>query len=265
MAKALSVLTVTISAKDENGVKNLESLFTKFVNPFVKNLPFFKKHPENYDVQFRTNGNKVSVDLISVNGEFLQPLLDLGVNISDFHNFKASFKSEFRPDEFFTAPLEELSLKALQLLLSIKGNSTGLRYLLTAAIKALKEVNLENAKFQKKLENHVDKLNALNAFISFCFEFKFDAKELCGAGLAASKVKGFDVNAFLQLAKDSVEKMVNEKVKPLLEQYALVDAAKATDIDEVNISLTFPKYENGIAHVVKLPGFSKAFCDKFLQ
>ena len=265
MAKALSVLTVTISAKDEAGVKNLEELFTKFVDPFFKKLPFVQKHPENYEVHFRTNGNKVSVDLISVKGEFLQPLLDLGVNISDFHNFKASFKSEFRPDEFFTAPLEELSLKALQLVLSVKGYSTGARYLLASAIKALKEVKLENAKFQKKLETHVDKLNALNAFLSFCFEFKFDAKELCGAGLAASKVKGFDVNASLKKARDFIEGMVNNMVKPLLEQYGLVDAAKATDIDEVNLSLAFPKYENGIAHVVKLPGFSKAFCDKFLK
>lgn len=265
MAKALSVLSVTVNAKDEAGVKNLESLFTKFVDPFVKNLPFVKKHPENYEAHFRTNGNKVSVDFISVKGEFLQPLLDLGVNISDFHNFKASFKSEFRPDEFFTAPLEELSLKALQLLLSVRGNSTGARYLLSSTIKALKEVKLENAKFQKKLETHVDKLTALNAFLSFCFEFKFDAKELCGAGLAASKVKGFDVNALLQKARDTIEGLVNNMVKPLLEQYALVDACKATDIDEVVVSLTVPKYENGIAHVVKLPGFSKAFCDKFLK
>ena len=228
-------------------------------------MPFVKKHPENFEVYFRTNGNKVSVDLVSVKGGFLEPLLNLGINISDFHNFKASFKSEFRPDEFFTAPLEELSLKALQLLLSVKGNSTGGRYLLTALIEALKGVKLENAKFQKKLENHVDKLNALNAFLSFCFEFQFDAKELCGAGLEASKVRGLDVNAFLGMARTFVEALVENKVKPLLTQYALVDAAKATDIDEITVSLTFPKHENGVAHVVKLPGFSKAFCDKFLK
>ena len=265
IGKALSVLSVSINAKDEAGVKNLEELFKKFVEPFVKELPFFKKHPENFEIHFRTNGNKVSVDLVSVKGGFLEPLLNLGINISDFHNFKASFKSEFRPDEFFTAPLEELSLKALQLLLSVKGNSTGGRYLLTALIEALKGVKLENAKFQKKLENHVDKLNALNAFLSFCFEFQFDAKELCGAGLEASKVRGLDVNAFLGMARTFVEALVENKVKPLLTQYALVDAAKATDIDEITVSLTFPKHENGVAHVVKLHGFSKAFCDKFLK
>jgi hypothetical protein len=53
-------------------------------------------------------------------------------------------------------------------------------------------------------------------------------------------------------------------VKPLLENYGLVDSAKATDVDEIALSLVFPKYENGIAHIIKLPGFSKAFAEKFL-
>ena len=38
----------------------------------------------------------MSVGLISVKGEFLQTLLDLGLDISEFHNFKASFKSELQ-------------------------------------------------------------------------------------------------------------------------------------------------------------------------
>jgi len=50
---------------------------------------------------------------------------------------------------------------------------------LNALIKALKEVKLTNAKLQTKLEKHVEKLNALNAFCSFLFEFEFDAKKLC--------------------------------------------------------------------------------------
>ena len=83
--------------------------------------------------------------------------------------------------------------------------------------------------------------------------------------MEASKVRGLDVNAFLGMARTFVEALVENKVKPLLTQYALVDAAKATDIDEITVSLTFPKHENGVAHVVKLPGFSKAFCDKFLK
>jgi len=265
MAKALTVFTVSINAKDEAGVKVLEELFTKFVEPFVKELPFFKKHPENYEVKFRTEGKKVSVDLIKVKGEFLQPLLDLGLDISEFHNFKASFKSEFVPEQFFTLPSEELALKVVQLILSIKGESTNARYILTALIKALKEVKLANAKFQTKLDKHVEKLSALNAFVSFCLNFEFDSKELMGAGLAACKMKGFDINAMLEMARTFVTGTIESKVLPKLKELGLIETAKASDIDEVVFSFVIPKYANGIAHVIKLPGFSKAFSDKFLK
>ena len=265
MKDALTVCTVSINAKDEAGVKVLEDIFTKFGEPFIKELKFYKKHPENYQIHFRTSGNKVSVDLLSVKGEFLQPLLDLGLSVSDFHSFKASFKSEFRPDEFFTASIEDLALKALQLLLSVKSESTNLRYILTAIISALKEVKLSNAKFQSKLEKHVEKLSVLNAFVSFVLNLEFDAKELCGAGLAASKVKGFDVNAMFEALRAGAVAFIEGKVVPKLKELALVDTAKASDIDEIAISVTIPRYENGLAHVIKLPGFSKAFSDKFLQ
>ena len=265
MKESLSVFTVSVNAKDEAGVKVLEELFTKFVEPFTKELPFVKKHPENYKVHLRTDGLKVSVDFTTVKGEFLAPLLDLGLDVSEFHNFKASFKSEFIPEQFFTLPIEQLALNALQLVLSVEGKSTGARYILTALIKALKEVKLANQKYQAKLEKNVEKLNALNAFSSFLFELEFDAKELCGAGLEASKVKGFDINLMLEAARAFATNFIENKVVPKLKELALVDIAKATDIDNVSLSLVFPKYENGIAHVVKLPGFSKAFTEKFLN
>ena len=265
MKDALAVCTVSINAKDEAGVKVLEDIFKKVGEPIIRELKFFKKHPENFQIHFRTSGNKVSVDLLSVKGEFLQPLLDLGLSASDFHSFKASFKSQFRPDEFFTASIEDLALKALQLLLSVKSDSTNLRYILTAAIKALKEVKLANAKFQSKLEKHVEKLSALNAFVSFAFNFEFDSKELCRLIFAAFKVTGFDINGLLEYARMYITATIESKVVPILKYLALFDAAKAADIDEVAISLVIPRYENGFVHVIKLPGFSKAFSDKFLK
>jgi hypothetical protein len=266
MGKALSVFSVSVNAKDEASVKVLEDLFAK-MKPMFEQLDFVKKHPGKYEIHLRTAGKKVTVDFVSVTGEFLQPLLDLGLNISDYHNFKASFKSEFLPDEFFNKPVEELTLKALQLLLTIKGNSTGVRQILSAVIKALKGVKLNNEKFQKKLDKHVEHLNALNAFLSFSLNFEFDAKELCGAGLEASKIalKGADINKMFGDFKTKIEGLFANMVKPILEQYQLVESAKATDVDEISISAVCPKYQNGIAHVVKLPGFSKAFSEKFLK
>jgi hypothetical protein len=63
MKDALAVWTVSIKAKDESGVKDLEEICTKLGEPFIKELKFFKKHPEIYQIHFRTNRNKVSVNL----------------------------------------------------------------------------------------------------------------------------------------------------------------------------------------------------------
>ena len=49
----------------------------------------------------------------------------------------------------------------------------------------------------------------------------------------------------------------------MLENLQLIDSVKATNVDEITLSLVVPKYTNGIAHVIKLPGFTKAFCDKY--
>ena len=265
MGKALSVFSVSVHAKDEASVKILETLFEK-MKPMFENLDFVKKHPGKYEIHLRTAGTKVTVDFVSVTGEFLKPLLELGLDVSDYHNFKASFKSDFLPDEFFKLSVEELSLKALQLVLSVKGESCGVRQILTALIKALKGVKLNNEKFQKKLDKHVEHLNALNAFLSFTLNFEFDAKELCGAGLEASKtvLKGVDINKMFGDLKTKIEGLFANIVKPYLEQYQLVDSAKATNVDEISLSFVLPKYQNGFAHVIKLPGFSKAFAEKFL-
>lgn len=265
MKDSLAVFSFSVNANDEASVKTLEELFQKF-EPMFGEIPFVKKHPENYKIHLRTSGTKVSVDFCNVNGEFLKPLLDLGLNLSEYHHFNCSFKSEFCPDDFFKLPVEELSLKLLQLVLSAKGESCGMRHILTAVIKALQGIKLENEKFQKKLQEHIGKLSALNAFMSFAFNFEFDAKELCGAGLEACKsaLKGADINAKLGEARTKCELVITNVIKPMLEQFQLIDSIKATNADEIILSIVVPKYTNGIAHTIKLPGLTKAFCSKFL-
>ena len=261
MSKALSVLTVTINAKDEASVKVLEELFTK-MKPLFEEIPTIKKHPGQYEIHFRTNQKKVSVDVISVTGQFLQPLLDLGLDMSEYHNFKASFKSEFKPDEFFTLKIEELVLKALQLILSIKGESKNVRYILTALITALSQVKLQ--KGQEKLDKVVTYLGTINSFVSFLFEFKFDAKELSGSGLELAKAKGFDLNSKFEQFRIVLNGLIDQFVKPTLTNLGLIDAAKVADVDEINISYLIPKFSNGFAQIIKLPGFTKYFQEKIL-
>ena len=262
--KALCIFSLSFNANDESSVKTLEELFKK-MEPMFKMIPFVKKHPENYEIHFRTNGNKVAVDITSVKGEFLQPIVDLGIDIKEYHKIDCYFKTGFVPADFFNLPIEELSLKLIQFALKIKADSCGIRHIITACIQALKGIKLTNDKFQKKLEDHIEKLNMLNAFVSLVFNFEFDGKELCGQGLKAASetlLKGKDIGQMLEAFRQQVVGMGQNMLKPLLEQYQLVDAVKAANVDDIEISIGFPQTENGIIHCLHLPGFSKAFVEK---
>ena len=262
--KALIVCSVTINAKDETGVKTLQELFEK-MKPMFGNIPFVKKHPENYEFHLRTNGTKVTLDFTSVKGEFLEPLINLGIDPSDYHKIDYCLKSGFSPEDFFNLPIEEMTLKAVQFAFSIKSESVGIRKLITACIQALKGIKLANAVHQKKLEEHIDRLNMINAFVSFAFNFEFDAKELHGQGLKAASetlLKGIDINQKLEEARKKVLEMGQNVLKPLFEKLEITDAVKAVNLDDICISVGAPKYECGLLHTIHLPGLTQAFVSK---
>ena len=231
--KALIVCSATINAKDEAGVKTLQELFEK-MKPLFQNIPFVKKHPENYEFHLRTNGTKVTLDFTSVKGEFLEPLINLGIDPSDYHKIDYSLKSGFSPEDFFNLPIEELTLKAVQFAFSIKSESVGIRRLITACIKALKGIKLTNDKHQK-------------------------------LGLKAATetlLKGIDINQKLEEARKKVIENGQKVIKPKLEELQLADAIKAVNLDDICISVGAPKYECGLQHTIHLPGFTQAFISK---
>lgn len=259
--KALCILSISFKTKD---VKPIKDIYDKF-EPTFKLMPVVKKHPENYEIHFRNNGELVYIDITSVKGEFLEPIVGLGLDMSEYQKFDCYFKSGFCPDDFFNLPIEELSLKVIEFAIKISSDSTGIRQIISACIQALKGINLANAQFQKKLEEHIEKLNMLNAFVSLVFSFEFDAKELCAQGLKAASetiLKGVDINKRLEEVRQQIIGMGQNVIKPWLEAQNLVDAVKAVNVDEVNIYIGFPKYENGIVQSIQLPGFSEAFVKK---
>ena len=252
MSKALSVLTISINIPEKEILDKIEIFFKESRFSFPKELI------EKNVIHFRISGNKMFIDFVSMT--FLQTLLDLGLNFSEFHNFYASFKSEFKPNELFSSPDKELNLcflKALQLVLSVKGQLTNTNFIITALIKALKEVKCKNYKyiFQDKLNKLVKKLILLKSFLSFCFNFEFNAKELYSVFLEEKKFK-----EFIEIVLD-IKKISEENIIPELNNYGLKDIFKK--ISEFSISLTFPKYRNGIA--IEFPGFHKKNKYKLLE
>ena len=266
LKNALFAFTVSFKVKEADNVEAIKQLFEK-MKPFFGAIPFVKKHPENYALNLRTKDKQIFVDFTSVKGEFIEKITDLGLDISEYHKFDSYLKSGFAPEDFFTLPAEELSLKVIQFALSVKSESTGIRKIITAAIQSLKGIKLTNAKFQKKLEDHIEKLNMLNAFVSLCFSFEFDAKELCGQGLAAASqtfLKGKDINQMLEQVRQQFLGMAKNVMLPALEAQGLTNTLKVVDCDDICLSAGWPKYKNGLYHTIHLPGFTKAFVEKVL-
>ena len=262
MAKALVAFSVCITAKDEAGVEKFKALFDQFL-PMIQEMPHIKEKKDKYLFNFRSAGKKAYIDVVSVEGKIVQPLLDLGVDISEYHNFKVSFKSDLDLNQLFAdnVDIAQLSAKALSLVLSIKGSSQNIKYLTTAFGTALKDVKLNNEKYQKKFDKVVSYLSMINAFIGAKFQLEFDGKELAGTGSSASQEHLGAVNQTLAGYQTMVKTMGPQMIKPPLEQFGLVEPVKSADFDEISLCLAVPKYQNGIAHVIKLPGLSKILAD----
>ena len=262
MAKALVAFSVCVNAKNEADVEKLKTLFEQ-VKPMILQIPFIAAKKDKYQFNFRNVGKKVYAEAVTVEGKIVQPLLDLGIDISEFHNFKVSFKSDLDINQLFAEKVDiaDLSAKALSLVLSIKGNSQNIKYLTTAFGKALKDVKLNNEKYQKKFDKVVNYLSVVNGFIGAKLKLEFDGKELAGTGSTAGQEHLGTINKALSDYQTMAKNMGTTMLKPALEGFGLVDLFKSTDFDELSLCLAVPKYQNGIAHVIKLPGLSKALAE----
>ena len=58
--------------------------------------------------------------------------------------------------------------------------------------------------------------------------------------------------------------MVKNLIVPIISTFGLKDTVKATDLDKISISLSVPKYKNGLALSLKIPGLSKVL-DEMLE
>ena len=264
MGKALVAFSVGIAAKDEAGVEKFKELFEKFL-PMIKEIPVIKAKQDKYQFNFRSAGKKAYIDIVSVEGKIMQPLLDLGIDISEYHKFKASFKTDIDLNQLFAENIDviQISAKALSLLFSLKGDSSNIKYLTGAFGAALKDVKLNNEKYQKKFDKVVSYLNVINAFIGAHLKLEFDGKELAGTGSTVGKDKLGVFNQTLAGYQNMAKQMLPAMIKPHLEKFGLVEPVKSADFDEISLCLAFPKYQNGIAHVVKLPGLSNVLGEIF--
>jgi hypothetical protein len=118
MANALSVLTISMDANDEASVKVLEALFNQF-KPMIDEIPAVKKRAGKVSYNLRTSGTKMCIDIVTTDGKFIKPFVDMNVDLNDYHQFKASFKTDFTPTDFFEMTIDKLLEKNFKCFYSI--------------------------------------------------------------------------------------------------------------------------------------------------
>ena len=260
--KALVVTTVNFEVKDVKDVETIKTAFEQF-KPMLLGMPFVQAKKDKFELHFRNNGTKIAIDFISVEGKIIQPLLDLGVDLSEYNKFYFGLKTGADLGKIYTEggnPSDELISEIFNVLVSVKSTGENLKYLSTALIAAFKDVKLEDEKKKKKLEKFLGFLNLANVFIGAKLKFEYDAKVLKGAGdKAVEKLPGGQEGFKRQLSgyHDMAKTAGSQMAKPAIEGMGFSGALKVLNLDSLSVAAGVPKYSNGLALVVKVPGLTK--------
>ena len=260
--KALVVTTVNFEVKEEKDVETIKTAFEQ-VKPMILGLPPIQAKKDKFELHFRNNGTKIAVDFISVEGKLIQPLLDLGVDLSEYNKFYFGLKTGADLGKIYTEggnPSDELISEIFNVLLKIDSSGENVKYLSTALIAAFKDVKLTDEKKQKKLQKFLGFLNLVNVFIGAKLKFEYDAKVLKGAGdKAVEKLPGGQEGFKRQLSgyHDMAKNAGSQMAKPAIEGMGFSGALKVLNLDSLSVAAGVPKYSNGLALVVKVPGLTK--------
>ena len=264
MKKALIACTLNLEVKEEKDVDALKKVYDQ-AKPMFDAIPQIKEKPGKFDLQFRSSGKKVAIDLVTTEGKLVQPLLDLGIDLSEFHQFNFTLKSGIDLGKLFDEkadPTKNLA-DVCSILLSIKSSGENVKYLAGALGDAIKGVELKDEKLQKKKEKAVGFFNLINAFIGAKIKLEYDAQTLAGEGAKEAEKLGGAAGLQKQLSgyQQMVKGMGQQMVKPSLEAFGAIEPLKSTNIDTLSIAFGVPKYKNGCALVIKIPGLSKVVSD----
>ena len=262
---ALYCASLNLNTKDESGVEKLKDSFEKLKNIF-ENIPTFKG---KFDLSLRVQGTKVSFDCIAKDGKLVKALMDLGINISEYHKFNFALKSGINLEEIFDEKADPTSnlAKISSVIFSIKSESENVRYLIGALLEALKDVKLSDEKMQQKYNKYVGYLNFINSFVEAKLNVEYDANVLAGEGAKeAEKMSGGSEGLKFKIigAQQFAMGMTQNLLIPMMTQMGILDAAKVLDLDNISLSVGVPRYENGCAITIKIPGLNQVF-DKMVK
>ena len=250
--------SLNINVKDEKECEKLKIVFEQF-KPMLEGIPHVK---DKIDFSFRSKGKQCSFDAVAKDGKLIQAILDLGISFSDYHKFNFALKSGVNLAEIFDPNADPAAnlVKICSMIFSIKSESENVRYLCAALGEALKDVKLNDEKIQKKFDKVVGYINFINSFIGCKLKLEYDANVLAGEGAKeAEKMSGGSEGLKNKIAglQQTAMGMVQGMIVPMIDSFGMTETAKVLDLDYISISLGVPRYENGYAISLKLPGLTK--------
>ena len=260
---SLYCISLNLTAKEETGVEKLKEAFNYF-KPMLESIPFLKDKVEFF---FRNKENQVSFDLVVKEGKLINALLDLGIDLTEYHKFNIALITGINIyDLLYGEEPDLIFIEILSLIFYIRAETDNCRYLLIALSEALKDVKISDEKIQKKFDKFINFLRFINSFIRNKFKIEYDAKILAEEVIKNKEIeyggeKKLKEN-IIGTQRMSIE-MFQGIVIPMLQSFNLTDAIKSTDLDNISISLTVPKYKNGLALSLKIPELSKTLDELF--
>lgn len=264
---AVSILSLSFGAKDEESAKKLEESFAG-LKPMIEQIPYFQEYQKHGgEIKIKVEGKKIILEAIGKNPDVLAKLKDINIDFSEYHEFKFELKSAFNFMDFWTKPVEEIAENSVKILLSLHGSTTNGKYLATALINAIQPIEIKDEKLNRKKKRTLTFLKSVIAFVNAKLNVEYNAKELSQILLPkllkAIGTEGDPQESF-EGSKMMIKGSAGEMGKSTLEGMGQLETVKSLDIDSIEISLLTPEYKNGLSFVLKLPGVSESISKELL-
>ena len=93
MNGAVTVITLSIGAKDAASIGILENFFNQYQG-IIKEILEFQALGDKFSIFFRAEGMKMCVDVVIKSDSMNNQIQEYGFNLSDFNSFKLLIKSD---------------------------------------------------------------------------------------------------------------------------------------------------------------------------
>lgn len=252
MKKTLYIFSLKLKAKGEEYIGKIKEFFED-IRTIIINIPKIHGRSEMY---FRNNGKNVIFDFIITDGEIMQSIIDVGINLSQYQEFYLSLKSEINIYEFFPNNINGKIILGLilSLIFTIKSSGENVKYLIEAISNALNDLKLDSIKMQEKFNKMVKFLNFIYAYIGTKIKLNFDGK-LIADQLNIEKER--NLTKHFKFIKEYYEKLIKDYGKIILESFQLMNLIDSIFSDEISLCFGIPKYYNGLALIINIPGLDE--------